>query len=165
MLRQLKDEALQGLQKQVQSAQQQLEALARRLEEAARSAGDLTVGAARNVEKALAVRVRRVEARVLFLESKAKATLAVGLTATRAFDRAELLLEEASELIWMARDTLGDDHAYDALMEKMKADLRDATAAVRSHAENIRQKIEEALSDADRLVSALESDEAKAAAA
>ena len=45
----------------------------------------------------------------------------------------------------------------------MKRALRDATTAVRSHAENVRQKIERALADTDQLVGNLESDEGEAA--
>ena len=69
-LRQLKEEAVEGLEKQVQLAQDQLETLARRLEEGAKSAKDATATAARNVEQAIALRVRRIEARTMLLRPK-----------------------------------------------------------------------------------------------
>ncbi len=162
-LRQLKEEAVEGLEKQVQLAQEQLETLARRLEEGAKSAKDATVAAARKVEEAIALRVRRIEARATLLQAKAKASRAVSSAAKKDFERADQLLQDATELLQSARETLGDDHAYDQLLDAMKLALREATTAVRAHAEDVRQKIEQVLTDTDRIVSSLESDEDQAA--
>jgi hypothetical protein len=162
-LRQLKEEAVEGLEKQVQLAQEQLETLARGLEEGAKSAKDATATAARNVEQAIALRVRRIEARTTLLQAKAKASRAVSSAAKKDFERADQLLADATELLRNARETLGDDHSYDQLLEAMKVALREATTAVRAHAENVRQKIEQVLTDTDRIVSSLESDEDRAA--
>ena len=162
-LRQLKEQAVEGLEKQVQLAQEQLETLARRLEEGAKSAKDATVAAARKVEEAIALRVRRIEARATLLQAKAKASRAVSSAAKKDFERADQLLEDATELLQSARETLGDDHAYDQLLDAMKLALREATTAVRAHAEDVRQKIEQVLTDTDRIVSSLESDEDQAA--
>jgi len=161
-LRQLKDETVEGLEKQVKRAQEQLDALAQRLEEGAKSAKDATVAAARNVEEAIALRVRRIEARATLLQAKAEATRAVSSAAKKDFQRAEQLLEEATESLRSARETLGEDHAYDQLLDAMKLALREATSTVRKQAEDVRQKIEQVLADTDRLVSRLESDEDKA---
>ncbi len=109
------------------------------------------------------MRVRRVEARATLLQAKAKATRAVGVAGKRDFLRAEQLLEQATGLLRNARETLGDDHAYDQLLDAVKLALREATTAVRAQAEDVRKKIEQVLADTDRLVSTLESDEAKAA--
>jgi tetratricopeptide (TPR) repeat protein len=163
-LHQLSDAAVEGLEKQVQLARQQLEALARRVEEAAKSAGKATVAAARKIEEGLAIRVRRIEARALLLNAKAQARLAIGLAAAKTFDRAEEFLEDATDLLRSAREILGDDHAYDQPMDKMRASLREATAAVRSHAANVHQKVEQVITDTDRIVSSLEADETKEAA-
>ena len=163
LLRQLEDKTVEGLEKQVQLAHQQLEALARRLEEAAKSAKDATVAAAQSVEQVIALRTRRAEARAVILFAKADATLAVSAAALKDFERADELLEEATVMLRNVREILGDDHAYDHLLDKMKLALRDATTAVRAKAEDVRQRIERVLTDAERLVSSLESDEAKAA--
>jgi len=56
------------------------------------------------------------------------------------FERADQLLADATELLRNARETLGDDHSYDQLLEAMKVALREATTAVRARAENVRQK-------------------------
>jgi uncharacterized phage infection (PIP) family protein YhgE len=162
-LRQLKDDAVEGLEKQIKLTQEQLEALAQRLEEGAKSAKDATVATAEKVEKAIALRVHRIEARTTLLQAKAKATRAVGAAAKKDFDRAEQLLADATELLRSARETLGDDHAYDQFLDKTKLALRDATTAVRTHAEDVRQKIEQVLTETDRIVTTLESDEDKAA--
>jgi len=162
-LRRLKNEAVEGLEGQVQLAQEQLAALAQRLEEGAKSAKDATVAAARNVEAAIALRVRRIEARATLLEAKVEASRAVGLAGKKDFERAEELLERATELLRLARETLDNDHAYDQLLDKMRLALREATVAIRARAEDVRQKIEEVLADTERIVSTLESDEAKAA--
>jgi hypothetical protein len=163
-LHQLSDAAVEGLEKQVQLARQQLEALTRRVEAAAKSAGKATVAAARKIEEGLALHVRRIEARTLLLDAKAQATLAIGLASTKTFDRAEEFLEDATSLLRSAREILGDDHVYDQLMYKMRASLREATAAVRSHAANVHQKVEQVITDTDRIVSLLEADETKASA-
>ena len=162
-LRQLKDEAVEGLEQHIKQAQEQLEALAQRLEDGAKSAKHATVAAARSVEEGIALRVRRVEARATLLQAKAKATRAVGVAGKRDFLRAEQLLEQATGLLRNARETLGDDHAYDQLLDAVKLALREATTAVRTQAEDVRKKIEQVLADTDRLVSTLEADEAKSA--
>jgi len=161
-LRQQKEEAVEGLEKQVKLAQSQLEALAKRLEESARAAKDLTVSAAHSAEEAIALRVRRMEARATLMQAKAKATRAQSAAANREFERADQLLAEAADLLRDARETLGDDHAYDAKLEAIKSSLREATNAVHTHAEDIRKRIEQVLADTDRIVSTLESDETKA---
>jgi hypothetical protein len=162
-LEKLRNQAIEGVEKQIQLAQQQLEALARRLEEAAKSAKDATVATAQSIEQGIARRARRVEARAALLFAKGDAKLAVGAAALKDFARADELLEEADVILRNVREILGDDHAYDQLLDKMKLAVRDATAAVRSHAQDVRTKIEQVLTDADRLVGTLESDEEKAA--
>jgi ElaB/YqjD/DUF883 family membrane-anchored ribosome-binding protein len=162
VLRQTKDDAVQGLEQQIKRAQEHLDALAQRLEEGARSAKDATVIAARNAEQAIALRVRRIEARTMLLRAKAKASRAVGAAGKQEFERADELLKEATELLRTARTTLAEDHAYDQLFDTMKNSLREATTAVREHAQNVRQKIEQVLTDTDNLVRNLELDEQKA---
>jgi len=163
VLRQATEEAVEGLEQQIERARAQLEALTQQLEEAARSARDTTITSARDVEQAIAVRVRRVEARMMLLHAKAKTLRAVGAAGVHELPRAEELLEEAAELLRTARATLADDHAYDELFDNVKGALRDATMAVRTRAEDIRRKIEQVLSATDHLVGSLESDEQKAA--
>ena len=85
------------------------------------------------------------------------------MAAKKDFERADRLLADATELLQSAGETLGDDHAYDQLLDAMKLALREATTAVRAHAEDVRQKIEQVLTDTDRIVSSLESDEDQAA--
>jgi uncharacterized phage infection (PIP) family protein YhgE len=162
-IRQTKEEAVEDLEQQLKRAQEQLDALAQRLEEGARSAKEATVAAARSVEEGIALRVRRVEARTKLLHAKAKTTLAVTAAEKLDFLKAEERLEEATDLLRTARAILADDHAYDELLDKMKASLRDATAAVKAKAEDVRKKLDQVLTDTDRLVGSLESDEAKAA--
>jgi hypothetical protein len=162
-LRQQKEEAVAGLEKQVKLAQEQLEDLAKKLEDSARAAKDLTVSAARGAEEAIALRVRRIQVRTTLMQAKAKATHAQSAAANKEFDQADQLLIEATELMRDARQTLGDDHAYDALLDTMRGALRDATTAVRAKAENIRQKLDQVLADTDKLVSQLESDETESA--
>jgi cellobiose-specific phosphotransferase system component IIA len=102
-LHQLKQEAVEEVQGQVQRAQEQLEALGRRLEEGARSAKDATLTTARNLQEAIALRVRRLEARTTLLRAKAKALRAVVSASKKDFGRTEQYLEEATELLRTAR--------------------------------------------------------------
>ena len=162
-LRELKENTAEGLEQQVKHANEQLDELARRLDEKAKAAKDATLKTAQSVEHALGIRVRRIQARTDLLRAKLKVNHAVDAAEIRDFDRAEQFLSEATDLLQAARKTLGDDLAYNELIFQIKWELRDATAAVRSQAENIRQKIERVLSDADRLVGSLESDEREAA--
>jgi hypothetical protein len=158
-LRSLAEEAVAGLAPQVKYAQVQLEALATRLESAAKTAKDTTIATAQQVEQEIAFRVRRIKARALILRAKAKATRAVELADKRDFERADQLLDEATELVHEVREVLGDDHARDELLLKMKLSLRSASVAVRARATEARARVEFVLQDADRLVKALESDE------
>jgi len=162
VLRQTADEAIQGLEQQLKKEQEQLDALARRLEEAARSAPDKTVAAARQVEEGIGLRVRRIEARAMLLQAKAKTSLAVRAASKYDFPRAEQRLAEATELLRRARATLYDDHAYDDEMDDMEAALHQATTAVKEHAKDALTKIQKVVSDSDRIVGSLEVNEANA---
>ena len=75
------------------------------------------------------------------------------------FEKAEQRLEEAVALIKDARQTLGDDRAYEAELDTVADALREAVAAVKAKAEDVRSRIEQVVADSDTLISALESDE------
>src|SRR5216117_3610835 len=113
-------------------AQEQLDALAKRLEQSVRAAKNVTVFVACSAEEAIALRVRRIEARATLMRAKAKATRAQSAAASKEFERADQLLAEASDLLRDARETLGDDHAYDAKLDAIKSSLREAVNAVRT---------------------------------
>jgi hypothetical protein len=119
---------------------------------------------ARNLEEAIATRVHRIEASAMLLRAKAKATRATNLATKNEFQRAEQQLEQATELLASARTALGEDHAYDQLLDSAKLGLSEATDAVRTHAEDLRKKLERVLSDAEWLVESLASDEKNAIA-
>jgi surfactin synthase thioesterase subunit len=152
------------MEKQLQLALDQLEALARRLDEAGDSVKTVAFSTAQRIEEALARRVRRLEARGALLQAKAKAARAEAAAATNDFHRADELLADAADLFQTARETLGDDRVYELQLEAMKQDLRAATSAVRTRAQDTRSRIDRVLADTDRIVSALESDETRAAA-
>jgi hypothetical protein len=158
-LRNTRDEAAQNLEPQLKKAQEQLDALAKRLEESARSAKDTTAAKAREAEQAVARRAKRIEARALLLRVKASTTLAVKAAAKNDFTTAEKLLVDATEYLRQARALLVDDHTYDGDLIATKAALNEATSAVKAHAENARKKIEEAISDTDKVVGSLEVEE------
>ena len=91
----------------------------------------------------------------MLLRAKAKATRATNLATKNEFQRAEQQLEQATELLASARTAFGKDQAYDQLLDSAKLGLSEATDAVRTHAEDLRKKLERALSDADQLVESL----------
>src|SRR5258708_12380085 len=100
-----------------------------------------------------------MEAGAIMMKAKAKAARAQNAAASKEFERADQSLAEAADFLRDARETLGDDHAYDAKLDAIKSSLREATNAVRTHAEDIRKRIEQVLADAHRIVSTLESDQ------
>jgi hypothetical protein len=161
-LRVLKAEAVEGLEQQLERAQQQLQALERRLEETAKSARQTTLAAAQTAERAIRLRVRRLEARGSLLYAKASAVLAQRWANKGELVRAEQRLDQATALLALARETLRADHAYDEQLEIVKRALAEATTAVRAKAQDIRQRIEQVLTETDKLLGALESDESKA---
>jgi hypothetical protein len=162
-LRLLKQEAIEGLEQQIERATQQLQALERRLEHSLNNARASTLSAAHNAERALRQRVRRIEARGSLLYAKASAVLAQRWAAKGELIRAEQRLDQATALLALARETLRADHAYDEQFETVKRALAEATAAVRAKAQDVRHRIEQVVSETDRLLGALESDETKAA--
>ena len=162
-LRVLKAEAVEGLGKQMERAAEQLHALAQRLEAGAKSVGESTLLVARSVEQGIARRARRLEARTTLMYAKAKATRAVNWAHKRDFERAERQLEEAADLLRTVREMLGVDHAYDEALDDVKRALGKATDAVRVRAEDTRQRIEHVLTETDKLVDRLESEEQEAA--
>jgi len=161
-LRNLKDEAVEGLEQQIERAQQQLQALERRLEQTAKAARDNTVAAAQKAERALRLRVHRLEARGSLLYAKASAVLAQRWANKGEFLRAEQRLDQATAMLALARETLRADHAYDEQLEVVKHSLAEATTAVRAKAQDVRQRIEHVLAETDKLLGSLESDENKA---
>lgn len=162
-LRRQKTEAVEGMEKQLQLAHDQLESLGHRLEESASSIKSMAFSTAQKVEETIALRVRRIEARVTLLHAKAKAARAQSAAAKNDFQRADELLADAADLWQSARETLGDDRTYDAQLDALKRALRDATVAVRTRAQDTRSRIDRVLADTDRIVGALESDETRAA--
>ena len=162
-LRRLKSEAREGLQERLKGAEEQLEALAARLEAAALSAKDATVGAGKKLEESIKRRVHHIDARARLIEAWDRAALAVIAAEKNNFDRAEQLLLEATELLHTASHILEEDHIYEEQFDVVKKALRTATIAVRGRATDARQKIEQVMTETDRVVSALESDEKKAA--
>jgi hypothetical protein len=162
-LRRLKSEAREGLQTRLNRAEEQLEALAARLEAAVLSAKDATVGAGKKLKESIKRRVHRIEARARLMEAWDSAALAVIAAEKNNFDRAEHLLCEASELLHTASHILEEDHIHNEQLDVVKKALRTATIAVRGRAADARQRIEQVVAETDCVVSALESDEEKAA--
>lgn len=162
-LRELQEQAVEGLEQQIQKAREQLDALAQRLEEKAKAARDATLKTAQAIERAISVRVHRIGSRTSLLRAKAKAARAAGAAQKGDFHRADEFLAEATELLRQARENLGDDRVYHESLDTMKTALNEATLAVRGRSQNVQQSIEKALTDADRLVGNLESDEGDAA--
>lgn len=158
----MQEAAVEELENQMRRAGEQLEDLGRRLEQAAYEAKDATVAGARATERGIARRVRRMQARVLILEVKAKAQLAGHAARHRDFDRADARLAGAGDLLAEARTILADD-AFDDELEAIRDALRHAATSVRSRADDTRRRIEQVLADADRVVTSLEADESHAA--
>ena len=79
------------------------------------------------------------------------------------FDRSEQLLEDAARFLQRACQILEEDGDYDEQIDAARKQLRTATIAVRGRSADARQKIEQAVTETDRVVSALEGDEDKAA--
>lgn len=160
-LRKQKDEAIESVETQVELAREQLEELAQQLEQSVETAEQRTVAAARQAEQAIASRVRRLQARATLIHAKSKAARAQRAAAVRDFERADHLLAEATEHLFDARELLHDDRAQDLHLEQqldaVRYSLREATAAVRTRAENVQKRLDKLLADSDRIVSTLES--------
>ncbi len=150
---------------QVERAQEQLDALSARLEAAALAAKDVTASAAEQSQQAIARRVRQLQARVILLSAKAEAMRAVDAAKDRDFVQAERRLDEATELLQRAREKLGEDAAYEEGLMTAKRSLREATNAIRNHAADTRERIDQVLNDTNKLVESLQSAEAQAASA
>ena len=161
-LRNLKAEAIEGLEQEVERATQQLQALERRLAETTKTARDTTAALAHKAERALRLRVHRLEARGSLLYAKGCAVLANRWANQGEFLRAEKRLDEATALLALARETLRADHAYDEQFETVKHSLAEATGAVRAKAQDARQRIDNVLAETNKLLRALESDETNA---
>jgi membrane-associated HD superfamily phosphohydrolase len=161
-LRTLKAEAIEGLEQEVERATQQLQALERRLADAMKAARDTTAAAAHKAQRALRLRVQRLEARGSLLYAKGCAVLANRWANKGEFLRAEKRLDEATALLALARETLRADHAYDEQFEIVKRSLAEATGAVRAKAQDARQRIDNVLAETNKLLGALELDETKA---
>jgi hypothetical protein len=161
-LRKQSAEAVEELKRQIKRAEEQLEIIARRLEKNAETTVEAALGAAAEAERTIELRLRRIEARVLLLQAKGKINGAVHAVKAREFLRADILLTEGGELVRSARDVLGDDHAYEELIDILKTQLREAISSTRVQAQTVQAQIERVLSDADRLIETLEIDETAA---
>lgn len=162
-MRQLKNEAIDGLGQELERITEQLRGLQRRLEDDLKSARNTTLAAAQGVERSLRRRVHRVQARGSLLYAKGAAMLAVRWARKKEFLRAEKRLDEATALLALARETLRADHAYDEQFEDVKRALAEATGAVRGQEQDVPQRIEHVLTETDKLLGALETEERQAA--
>ncbi|HWA74719.1 MAG TPA: hypothetical protein VG937_20395 [Polyangiaceae bacterium] len=158
----LKQRMATALATQVGRAEQQLDALSARLEEAALAAKDASVSAAERSQQAIARRARRLEAGVILLSAKAEAMRAVDAAKNRDFVQAEQRIDEATELLQRAREKLGEDAAYDEGLMTARRSLREATNAIRNHAADTRERIDQVLNDTNKLVESLQSAETQA---
>jgi hypothetical protein len=158
-LARLKDEAIEGLEAQLEHARNQLQALERRLEEGAKSVEDSTLAAAQAAQQALIRSVHRLEAQTWILTAKGKTKSAMSRANDGDFMSAEKRLVEAIELVRDTRDILGEDRVYDAQLRIVAQSLREAVTAVRAKADDVRKRIEQVMSEADTLVSSFESDD------
>jgi len=158
-LEHLKDEAGEGLEARLQAAGRRLQALRQRASQSAKAAKESTFSAAHNAQQALARSIGRLEARTSLLSAKSKIQRAVRQAEHEEFDLAERRLGEAAELVRAARETLGDDRAYDHELERVRNAVRGATSAIRAKAEDSRRRIEHVLREADSLVARFESDQ------
>lgn len=148
-----------GLQEQLHKAGNQAQSLLASLEQAAGRAKDLTVNGARSVEEGIARRTRRIHARVVLLEVKAKAAMAGRAAADSDFDRADQRLAEASRLLTEARTILANDEVIDEQLAAVKTSLLDAVESVRVRAQDTRRRIDAVVADTDRVVGDLEAAE------
>jgi uncharacterized phage infection (PIP) family protein YhgE len=154
--------AAESLQEQIDLASQQLERLQKKSADALAALKDTTIAVARETEEAIAKRVRRLEARVEILHAKLHINSALSRAEENDFDKAEEYLRDAVSMLKDARQKLEGDTAYDTNLDAVADSLKQAVAAVKSRAEDVRQKIEKVVTTSDTLVSALESDEQSA---
>lgn len=152
-------EAGEALAKQLDRASQQLAALQRGVADGLASIKDTTLTLARQTQDSLVRRVNRMEARVAILQARWKIDKSVELADKLEFDSAERKLQEAVMLIKDARQALGEDGEYEAKLDAMRDSLEVAVSSVKAKAENIRAKIDQVISDTDKLVAAFESNE------
>jgi ElaB/YqjD/DUF883 family membrane-anchored ribosome-binding protein len=148
--------AAEGLQDQLHRTSEHAKRLLDSLEHAAERAKDLTVTGARNVEQGIARRARRIHARVVLLEVKAKAALASRAAGDERFEAADEHLADASRLLAETRAILDDDEVIAEELTAMKAKLLDAAEAVRTRAEDTRRRIDAVVADTDKVVGDLE---------
>ena len=161
-LRDMKQGGREELQKRVKRAEEQLEMLGAQVEAAAQSAKSATIAAAKNLKESIVRRVHRLEARARLVEAWDKAEKAVIAADKNRLEDAEQLLNEAAELLRSAGRILSDDHAYDEQLDVTKKAVRIATIAVQGRAADTRHKIEQVITETDRLISSLESNETRA---
>jgi len=105
-LRQLKDEAVEGLEQQIKKGRNSLRRWLQRLEDGAKSA-KVHVAVAGASEEGIAC-VSACEARALSCRQRPRRPVPSALRA-EGFPEAEQLLEQATGLLRNARETLGDD--------------------------------------------------------
>jgi hypothetical protein len=158
-LRALRAETIEGLEQQVDRAAEQLHPLAERLEAAAKAVSDSTLTLAHTIERGIAKRVRRLEARTMLLTAKVRATRAGNFAERREFERAERQLVHAADLLRTAYTKLRGDAAYDEGFAAVELALAAARAAVRAKADDTRRLIERVVREADAVVGRLEADE------
>ncbi len=164
-LAELRKEAGESLQRQIDTASAQIDKLQQRVTNGMEAMKDTTIAAARDAQVAVTKRIHRMEARVDILRAKRKINDALERADEAKFEKAEQRLEEAVALIKDARQTLGDDHAYESKLDTVAESLREAVVAVKAKAEDVKARIEQVVAESDTLISALEADEQASEAA
>jgi hypothetical protein len=155
-LAELKEQAVGGMEKQLETAAEHLRKLEKRVEQHLSKLGRSAISAARDAEYALSQRARKLEARAEILVVKAHLLRARSLSERKELDRAEDLLKRAVSSLEEARRILGRDDDDAPAIEAVVRSLRDAIAAIRNEAEGARRRMEKILADTDALVASLE---------
>jgi hypothetical protein len=158
-LGELKDEAVEGLDRQTDLALEQLAVLDERLEEGVKAMGQTTLAVARRVEQGIASRAHRIEARTTLLFAKMQVMRASRLAQKGKFVEAEQRLEDAAELLRAACANLNEAHIYNEQLDAIKTLLREAAIALQVQAEDVGLRIESVLSETDQLIGSMESEE------
>lgn len=159
LLRQVETQTRATFDSHARLATEHADRLADMVEQGVNAIGHATVTAARQTEKAIASRVRRLKARAMLLLAEVKVNAARTAVIDQRFSAAEELLDETADLIRHASNVLAEENGYDLVIESVCRALREATTSLRSHAEFTVKKMDRLLEENNRIVEQLEAEE------
>ncbi len=151
----MKDVMVDGIEMPIRLAIEQLKAARDCIQDRTAKMEDVAVDASRRAQQSVVQHVHRLEARVAMLGAEADTFRARRLANDTEFEKAEELMHDALAKVRDAEKLLQNDHVFDDAIRQLLDSIREALTAVRTNADDARQRLDKVMAESESLVAEL----------